>query len=470
MKQLTFRLIAALAMITGVQSALAQDLGCSSLVSLNGGTIEVESVESEGSSDDTENVQCALDAATEGGYRDVFLTSPQYTIGAIAVTGFVGDLRGRSKAGTHVTIEDSSLSCDGAIGVALEFRVGTASVRNMTLHVDSPCGDGGSASVIAYYSDPNKCSNRTTFGNVDRVVINGQGTSGLDAVTGVTMQAAPGCTAANERILGTLKVNRSEMTQLDFGVISSVAGGGQVDVNYNTFDMVGLPLTILDAAQSTTVLSNTFNFNDVPGYPAGTGLGTTAVFIASTSDSPASNSTTMKSNKFKDAGASSAGYGILAGQQGSSIAHTMLVSANTFTGNSSSTDGAGLAAIDTNDGLVSGNRFSGKADTWIDLRSGTKADGYVGGNVSGWAIVANDFGASQATTDVLLGTRTSGIIVGKDQDLPKVDDQTGNNDVLESSSGSWSPAWGNARGSGGADARSIFEQQLETLINMRKRR
>jgi len=470
MKQLTFRLIAALAMITGVQSALAQDLGCSSLVSLNGGTIEVESVESEGSSDDTENVQCALDAATEGGYRDVFLTSPQYTIGAIAVTGFVGDLRGRSKAGTHVTIEDSSLSCDGAIGVALEFRVGTASVRNMTLHVDSPCGDGGSASVIAYYSDPNKCSNRTTFGNVDRVVINGQGTSGLDAVTGVTMQAAPGCTAANERILGTLKVNRSEMTQLDFGVISSVAGGGQVDVNYNTFDMVGLPLTILDAAQSTTVLSNTFNFNDVPGYPAGTGLGTTAVFIASTSDSPASNSTTMKSNKFKDAGASSAGYGILAGQQGSSIAHTMLVSANTFTGNSSSTDGAGLAAIDTNGGLVSGNRFSGKAGTWIDLRSGSKADGYVGGNVSGWAIVANDFGASQATTDVLLGTRTSGIIVGKDQDLPKVDDQTGNNDVLESSSGSWSPAWGNARGSGGADARSIFEQQLETLINMRKRR
>ena len=470
MKQLTFRLIAALAMITGVQSALAQDLGCSSLVSLNGGTIEVESVESEGSSDDTENVQCALDAATEGGYRDVFLTSPQYTIGAIAVTGFVGDLRGRSKAGTHVTIEDSSLSCDGAIGVALEFRVGTASVRNMTLHVDSPCGDGGSASVIAYYSDPNKCSNRTTFGNVDRVVINGQGTSGLDAVTGVTMQAAPGCTAANERILGTLKVNRSEMTQLDFGVISSVAGGGQVDVNYNTFDMVGLPLTILDAAQSTTVLSNTFNFNDVPGYPAGTGLGTTAVFIASTSDSPASNSTTMKSNKFKDAGASSAGYGILTGQQGSSIAHTMLVSANTFTGNSSSTDGAGLAAIDTNGGLVSGNRFSGKAGTWIDLRSGSKADGYVGGNVSGWAIVANDFGASQATTDVLLGTRTSGIIVGKDQDLPKVDDQTGNNDVLESSSGSWSPAWGNARGSGGADARSIFEQQLETLINMRKRR
>ena len=96
----------------------------------------------------------------------------------------------------------------------------------MTLSVDSPCGDGGSASVIAYYSNPAQCSKqRTTFGNVDRVAITGQGTSGLDAVTGVLMQAAPGCTANNERILGTLKVNRSELSSLDFGVITSVARG-----------------------------------------------------------------------------------------------------------------------------------------------------------------------------------------------------------------------------------------------------
>ncbi len=140
--------------------------------------------------------------------------------------------------------------------------------------------------MIAYYSNPQQCDKRTTFGNVDRVVINGAGTSGLDTVTGVLMEPAPGCSADNERILGTLKVNRSDMTELDFGVITSVAGGGQVDINYNTFDKVGLPLTIIDAAQSTTVLSNTFSFNDVPEYPPGTGLGTTAVFIASTSKSP----------------------------------------------------------------------------------------------------------------------------------------------------------------------------------------
>ena len=257
------RLFSVMLLLGNIAVAQAQDLGCSSHVSLNGGTIEVEA---DASGDDTENIQCALDAATDGGYRDVLLTSPEYSIGAIAATGFVGDLRGRSKANTTVAIQDSSLACDGAMGVAMAFQVGTASVRNMTLSVDSPCGDGGSASVIAYYSNPVQCSKqRTTFGNVDRVAITGQGTSGLDAVTGVLMQAAPGCTANNERILGTLKVNRSELSSLDFGVITSVAGGGQVDINYNTFESVGLPLTIIDAKQSTTVLSNTFNFNDVPG-------------------------------------------------------------------------------------------------------------------------------------------------------------------------------------------------------------
>ena len=85
-------------------------------------------------------------------------------------------------------------------------------------------------------------------------------------------------------------------------------------------------------------------------------------------------------------------------------------------------------------------------------------------------IVANDFGASQATTDILLATRTSGVIVGKNQDRPIVEDQTGNNDVLESSATSWTPAWGNARGFNSADARSRFQQQLNTLMDVRKPR
>ncbi len=440
----------------------AQDLGCGSAVSLNGGTIEVSAASS---GDDTENIQCALDAAIDGGYRDVSLVSNEYSIGPIVAKGFVGDLRGVGKSATTVAIQDSSLSCDGQMGVAMQFQVGTASVRSMTISVDSPCGDGGSAAVIAYYSDPAKCSNRATFGNVDRVSITGQGTSGLDVVSGVVMEAAPGCTADNERITGTLKINRADLAGLDFGIITSVAAGGQVDINYNTFEQVGLPLSIIDASQSTTVLYNTINYNDVPGYPAGSGLGTTGVFIASTADSPAKNGTTLKNNTFKDAGIWTDGYGILVGQSDKGIDHKMVVSSNTFQGNSNNTAGSGLAAIDTLDGLVSGNRFSSKAASWIDITSGSTASGYVGRTVSGWAIVANIFNASTATTDIVLGTKTAGNVVGSDQGLPKVDDQTGNNDVLEKASSSFYSFA--AKRSGGWDARSLYGEQLNLLNKIR---
>ena len=81
--------------IFGSQSliSVAQDLGCSGSVTLNGGTIEVES---DSAGDDTENLQCAIDAATSGGYRDILLTSSNYSISSVNGTGFVGDLRGES--------------------------------------------------------------------------------------------------------------------------------------------------------------------------------------------------------------------------------------------------------------------------------------------------------------------------------------------------------------------------------------
>ncbi len=409
--------------------ARGQDLGCSDNVSLSGGTIEVES---DTSGDDTNNIQCALNAAADLGYRDILLISGEYSSGPISASGFVGDFRGVSKSRTSLAIQDASLDCENTVGVGMEFNTGSASVRNMTITVDSPCAAGSSASVIAFYSDRAKCSSRTTFGNVDRVVITGGGADSPNAVTGVLMQAAPGCEDASERILGTLKVNRSELLGLDFGVLTSVAGGGQVDINYNTFTEIGLPITILDASQSTTILSNTINYNDVGGYRANTGMGTTGILIASTSNSPDSNGTIIKNNKFFDRGLSDSGFGILLGQTSKRVDHKLIVTANTFEGNRVNTAGAGIAAIDTGDGILAGNRFKSNAGTWVEISNGNTADGYLGEAVTGWAVIANIFTASSANTDIVLGAGTSGTIIGRDQGLPVVDDQTGRNDVLES--------------------------------------
>ena len=112
--------------------ANSQDLSCSSAVTLDGGTLEVAS---DNSGDDTKNLQCALDFASEAGFRDIFLTSKTYNIGAVSATGFRGDLRGKSKKNTVVNIQNGALSCTEAMGAAIEFQVGNASVRNMTISV-----------------------------------------------------------------------------------------------------------------------------------------------------------------------------------------------------------------------------------------------------------------------------------------------------------------------------------------------
>jgi len=414
-------------------SAVAQEnLGCSSAVVLNGGTIEVTSSDTS----DTDNIQCALDAAVSGGYRDVFLVSSEYQISGLSTKGFVGDLRGTSKAATLVTVADESLVCDGAPGVAMEFVVGNVGIRNMSIAVGSPCESGSAASLVAFYSDPDSCSaNRTAFGNVDRVVMSGLGVDGSDFVVGVTMDSHPDCDPVSEKVLGTLKVNRSELDNLDYGVLTSIGGGGQVDINYSTFAAVGLPISVIDAFQSTTILENTINFNDVAGYDVGTGLGTTGVFIASTAASPSDNATTIKgANRFIDGGLSTSGIAVLGGQSGKSMNHAVVISGNIFEGSDDNTSGSGVAFLDTSNGLVSGNRFRGTSGIWIDLFSGDPGEGFLGSVVSGWAMVANNFGTSTAAADISLGDGTEGNIVGRGQGPAVVVGDTVNNDVLESAS------------------------------------
>ena len=441
-----------------------QDLDCSSAVTLNGGTIEVAS---DNSSDDTENLQCALDFAVEAGFRDIFLSSSSYDIGAVGARGFQGDLRGRSKGSTLVSIENGALDCSDTIGTAIEFQVGNASVRNMTISVDSPCSAGTAASVIAFYSNAANCSARTVFGNVDRVVITGTGTQGSDTIVGVTADVAPGCDSSDQKVLGTLKVNRSELLDLEFGVRTSIGGGGQVDINYNSMDRIGLPISILDANQSTTILANKVTFNDVDSYEASSGLGTTAIYVGSTAASPDTNTTTIKNNTLTDGGLSVGGVAILVGQTGKAIAHNMTVSGNTFQGVSVNTAGGGLVAIDTQDGLISGNKFRSAAGNWIDLSSGDASQGFVGRDILGWAIVANEFSASTASTDILLGEGTSGAIVGRSQGFPKVNDLTGANDVLESYTAS-SAALAQQRSQlrPTAAPTDLFHMQLLTLMRL----
>ena len=407
--------------------SFAQDLGCSSYVTANGGTIEVEANES---ADSTEDLQCAMQAAINGGYSEIFLVSDEYFISSVAAKNLVATIRGRSKRNTKVTVDDYSIACDGALNSALSFTNGNIALRNFTISVQSPCADPGDVSVVGIYSDDSKCSNRTAFANLDRLAITGAGTDSEDYVTAVTVVAAEGCSASNERILGTLKVNRSEITNLHFGVFTSLAGGGQVDINYNTFSEVGLPITIFNAQQSTTVLNNTINFNDASGFESDSGLGTVGVYIVSDKNSPGSNSTALKLNKFLDGGVSAYGVAISAGQLEKPVAHKLFISANTFTGNRNNIYGSGILAIDTRDGVISSNTFKSSAGAWIALSNGPAASGFLEGPVTGWGVLANNFTASSAKADIDLGSGTAGAVVVGSSGSPCVISQSNADNYL----------------------------------------
>ncbi|MFT7288988.1 MAG: hypothetical protein ACI87W_003113 [Halieaceae bacterium] len=415
--------ISALLLGTLVFPSLAMaELGCSDAVIEAGGTIEVAAV----SGGDSGNLQCALDAATSGGYGTVLLTSPEYSLdGGIKVDDFSGALRGRSIANTRLVVQDGALSCVPGDNTVLSFSNGFGVLISfMSIDVGSPCASGNTVAIVAFTTDPDNCAQRTTFGTVDRVAFRGEGAASSGPVFAVAMEKAQNC---GPQILGTLKVNRASFENLHYGVAASVGGGGQVDINFNEFTGMGFAIGIINAAQSTTILNNTINYNDATGYntPSSPGLGTVGVFLDSNAASPASNSTTIKDNTFTDGGVLSSGIAITSDPSDIPVAHAINITGNRFVGTEGAVSGAGIAVFDTDNGVISGNRFVSGAGAWI-LLSGDD----VRPEISGWAIVSNNF--SESTTDLDIALRnSSGSIVGPDQNLPTVSDDTGNNTILQ---------------------------------------
>ena len=223
------------------------------------------------------------------------------------------------------------VDCSAEDPSALRFYVGAPTVERMTIEAGELCGGtGDSASAIGFYSNANSCADdRTVFGNVDRVVISGPGTGVTDMISAVSMTKANVC---DEIVLGTLKVNRSEISGLAHGVISSIGGEGQVDINFNTFTGMGTSIAIANANQGSSIAGNTINFNDAANFANVEGFGSVGILVGGDANAPTLNLTSIKKNTFKNGNAGTAGYAVLVGQEGSKVAHSMWVSSNRFEG------------------------------------------------------------------------------------------------------------------------------------------
>ena len=300
---------------------------CGGAVTVGGSTISVASE----AGNDTANLQCALDVAIENSISSIQLSGSAYSIDSVSAVGFRGSISGVSKANTVVTLNAAGVACAENDPSALRFYVGAPTIERMTINAEELCGStGGQASAIGFYSNANKCSDdRTVFGNVDRVVINGPGASATDLVSAVSMTKANAC---DDIVLGTLKVNRSEISGLSHGVLTSIGGEGQVDINFNTFTNMGTSIAIANANQGSSIASNTINFNDTENFASVAGFGVTGILVGGDANAPSLNLTSIKKNTFKNGNAGAAGYAVLVGQEGNKVAHSMWVSSNRFEG------------------------------------------------------------------------------------------------------------------------------------------
>ena len=300
---------------------------CGGAVTVGGSKISVASE----AGNDTANLQCALDAAAQAGISRIELTSSEYTVDSITALGFRGSISGVSKASTIMKLAAGGVDCAANDPSALRFYVGAPTIERMTIEAAELCGGTGeSASAIGFYSNANNCAaDRTIFGNVDRVVITGPGGAASDLISAVSMTKANAC---DEIVLGTLKVNRSEISGLAHGVLSSIGGEGQVDINFNTFTGMGTSIAIANANQGSSIASNTINFNDTANFGNVTGFGSVGIVVGGDANAPSLNLTSIKKNTFRNGDAGAAGYAVLVGQEDAKVAHSMWISSNRFEG------------------------------------------------------------------------------------------------------------------------------------------
>ncbi len=300
---------------------------CGGAVTVGGSKISVASE----AGNDTENLQCALDAAAQAGISRIELTSSEYTVDSITALGFRGSISGVSKASTIMKLAAGGVDCAANDPSALRFYVGAPTIERMTIEVAELCGGSGeSASAIGFYSNANNCAaDRTIFGNVDRVVITGPGGAASDLISAVSMTKANAC---DDIVLGTLKVNRSEISGLAHGVLSSIGGEGQVDINFNTFTGMGTSIAIANANQGSSIASNTINFNDTANFGNVAGFGSVGIVVGGDANAPSLNLTSIKKNTFRNGDAGTAGYAVLVGQEDAKVAHSMWISSNRFEG------------------------------------------------------------------------------------------------------------------------------------------
>jgi len=381
--------------------------------------------------DDTENIQCALDAAAQKGIPIVRLGKGDFAISRIFVKNFKGSFQGTTRDDTRLSIRDGSINClafnsEGRLSAAIKFDGGEPTLKFMTISSDQPCTQDAILRAIVHFTGDStfdtSCTNDVIFARVDRVDMLGPGRR--DNLTQSAIHASPEgmyiSGSCKLTLLGSFKVNQSSVTGYEIGLLSSMKSGAQVDINFNSFSNNRISVYLVDTNQSTTITSNTFsseNDDEVLSYLTAIKIGTRL------SSAPAKTRLAVHKNQFMFTDVEEVTNNFHRGNVFDvKFADSVQDVSLSLTDNRFDVTGKNLFIIDIreiDDWVISGNRFSGA------VRLAIAAEAFIEPSVSGGVIVANSFlNLDSEFTDILLGEATTECIVGPGQNAVVKDDGT----------------------------------------------
>ncbi|MEM1145236.1 MAG: hypothetical protein AAGI88_21870, partial [Pseudomonadota bacterium] len=334
---------------------------------------------------------------------------------------FRGNIEGVTRASTTIEFAERSFDCavydssrfdfSGSFVVdtanGLTFEQGVPGVRFLTMRAGRPCSSGNAFGMIAFRPSSGDCDQRTFFALVDRIDFEGSATSNqfIESVS-ATSTAAPPCSLPPT---GTLKVNQSTFTDIFSALGVSMVGGAQVDVNFNTFTNLVIPIQIANANQNTTIVGNTFDMGSegIQGVQGAISIGTFPGV-----SSPAMNRTVIHANTFFDRGTTTLGaFFVGHSARGTRQDSSFVITQNIFDMRGPA-ESVAVVILETNSGVIQNNSFRGNADVGIILgrEDGSNA------TVADWSIVGNDFtGFNSRDSDMFFGPGTTGNVFGPNQ-------------------------------------------------------
>ena len=385
-------------------------------------------------SDDTENIQCALDLAVENRIPEIRLTRGDFFISAVSARGFYGSLQGGGRDHTRIRVLGQSVDCEaiaarGEATAAIKFIGGEPRVRWLTLAVDSniwPCSQGagsGLSAMVHFTGHPataSDCPMDVVYGTIDRVNLEGPGNNQIgpqEVAAGVLAKpegaGPPDC---HQGLLGSIKINRSHIRGFRLGAWLEMRGNAHISVFNSDFDLNHTGLEIDDSNAIVTVFGNRFASKSPGSYSCCEGGGV-GMAIQNLADTAGLTRIDVRGNTFNvSSGGFDSAWGIRLTARSAATAVDAVISDNHFQLSGGEPVATAVASHSVSGGLLSDNLITRLQGSGLFFE--VTADAM--GQADRWTVVSNrglaeSHGPYLQHYDIWLGENSSNSLIGPGQ-------------------------------------------------------